>query len=33
LGSAGPRPGRVLEVAFGRFDEDDIESLADDSAR
>ncbi|MGW5237878.1 phosphomannose isomerase type II C-terminal cupin domain [Monashia sp. NPDC004114] len=33
LGNPGPRPGRVLEVAFGHFDEDDIERLADDYAR
>jgi mannose-1-phosphate guanylyltransferase/mannose-6-phosphate isomerase len=33
LGNRGTRPGRVLEVAFGRFDENDIERLADDYAR
>ncbi len=27
------RPGRLLEVAFGHFDEDDIERLDDDYAR
>ncbi|HEX8498687.1 MAG TPA: phosphomannose isomerase type II C-terminal cupin domain [Actinomycetales bacterium] len=29
----GDRPGRLLEVAFGHFDEDDIERLDDDYAR
>ncbi len=29
----GERPGRLLEVAFGHFDEDDIERLQDDFAR
>ena len=33
LGNPGRVPGRVLEVAFGLFDEDDIERLADDYAR
>ena len=33
LANPGPHRGRVLEVAFGRFDEDDIERLADDYAR
>jgi mannose-6-phosphate isomerase len=33
IGNSGPRPGRVLEVAFGHFDEDDIERLEDDYAR
>ena len=33
LGCAGVRPTRVLEIAFGDFDEDDIEPLADDYAR
>ena len=33
LGNPGSTPGRVLEVAFGTFDEDDIERLADDYAR
>jgi len=30
---AGKRPGRLLEVGFGHFDEDDIERLHDDYAR
>ena len=29
----GERPGRILEVAFGTFDEDDIERLSDDYDR
>lgn len=29
----GERPARLLEVAFGHFDEDDIERLQDDFAR
>jgi mannose-6-phosphate isomerase len=33
MGNAGRLPGRVLEVAFGRFDEDDIERLHDDYSR
>ncbi|HET8601309.1 MAG TPA: phosphomannose isomerase type II C-terminal cupin domain [Segeticoccus sp.] len=33
LGNSGLRAGRVLEVAFGEFDEDDIERLDDDYAR
>ena len=33
LGNVGDQPGRVLEVAFGEFDEDDIERLDDDYAR
>ncbi|MGL5859545.1 MAG: phosphomannose isomerase type II C-terminal cupin domain [Angustibacter sp.] len=33
LGNPGTRPGRVLELAFGDFDEDDIERLQDDFAR
>lgn len=32
LSSLGPA-GRVLEIAFGTFDEDDIERLADDYGR
>ncbi|RJL26513.1 mannose-6-phosphate isomerase [Bailinhaonella thermotolerans] len=32
LGSAGPEI-RVLEIAFGHFDEDDIERLEDDHGR
>lgn len=30
---AGDRPARMLEVAFGHFDEEDIERLQDDFAR
>jgi mannose-1-phosphate guanylyltransferase/mannose-6-phosphate isomerase len=33
IGNCSLRPGRVLEVAFGEFDEDDIERLDDDYAR
>lgn len=33
LGNSGDRPGRVLEVAFGEFDEADIERLHDDYTR
>lgn len=33
MGNSGPEPGRVLEVAFGHFDEGDIERLQDDYAR
>lgn len=33
MGNPGRLPGRVLEVAFGPFDEDDIERLEDDYAR
>lgn len=33
MGNSGTRPGRVLEVAFGHFDETDIERLQDDYAR
>ena len=33
MGNSGRAPGRVLEVAFGHFDEDDIERLHDDYAR
>jgi mannose-6-phosphate isomerase-like protein (cupin superfamily) len=33
MGNCGEAPGRVLEVAFGLFDEDDIERLDDDYAR
>ncbi len=29
----GDRPGRLLEIAFGEFDEADIERLQDDFAR
>lgn len=33
LGSTEGRPGLVLEIAFGEFDEADIERLEDDYAR
>ena len=33
MGNSGTSSARVLEVAFGDFDEDDIERLADDYAR
>ncbi len=33
LGNCGETAGRVLEVAFGTFDEDDIERLEDDYHR
>ena len=33
LGNSGDRPGRILEVAFGLFDECDIERLQDDYTR
>jgi mannose-6-phosphate isomerase-like protein (cupin superfamily) len=33
LGNEGDRPGRVLEIAFGDFDEEDIERLEDDYVR
>lgn len=33
MGNSGSQPGRLLEVAFGHFDEDDIERLEDDYAR
>jgi mannose-1-phosphate guanylyltransferase/mannose-6-phosphate isomerase len=33
LSNPGPLPGRILEIAFGQFDESDIERLADDYAR
>jgi mannose-6-phosphate isomerase len=33
LGNPGTRPGRLLEIAFGDFDESDIERLQDDYAR
>lgn len=33
MGNSGTEPARVLLIAFGRFDEDDIERLADDYAR
>ncbi|MFZ5871727.1 MAG: phosphomannose isomerase type II C-terminal cupin domain [Actinomycetota bacterium] len=33
LGNDGTRPGRILEIAFGDFDESDIERLEDDYSR
>lgn len=33
ISNSGSRAGRILEVAFGRFDEADIERLSDDYAR
>jgi mannose-6-phosphate isomerase-like protein (cupin superfamily) len=33
MGNTGDRPGRVLEVAYGDFDEADIERLHDDYVR
>jgi mannose-6-phosphate isomerase-like protein (cupin superfamily) len=33
MGNSGSEPGRLLEVAFGHFDEGDIERLQDDYAR
>lgn len=33
LGNSGPAAVRVLEIAFGHFDEDDIERLMDDYDR
>ena len=33
MGNSGERPGRLLEVAFGLFDESDIERLQDDYSR
>jgi mannose-6-phosphate isomerase len=33
MGNSGTEPGRLLEVAFGHFDESDIERLEDDYAR
>lgn len=33
MGNSGDQPGRLLEVAFGHFDESDIERLQDDYAR
>ena len=33
MGNSGDRPGRLLEVAFGHFDEGDIERLEDDYTR
>jgi mannose-6-phosphate isomerase-like protein (cupin superfamily) len=33
MGNSGDRPGRLLEVGFGHFDEHDIERIEDDYAR
>ncbi len=33
VGNSGEAPGRLLEIAFGHFDEADIERLEDDYAR
>jgi mannose-6-phosphate isomerase-like protein (cupin superfamily) len=33
VANAGSTPGRFLEVAFGHFDEDDIERIHDDYTR
>lgn len=33
MGNSGTEPGRLLEIAFGAFDEADIERLHDDYAR
>jgi len=33
MGNSGSAPTRILEVAFGHFDEDDIERLEDDYTR
>ena len=33
MGNSGSEPGRLLEVAFGHFDENDIERLEDDYSR
>ncbi len=33
MGNSGSRPARLLEVAFGHFDENDIERLEDDYSR
>jgi mannose-6-phosphate isomerase-like protein (cupin superfamily) len=33
VANAGSTPGRFLEVAFGHFDEDDIERIDDDYTR
>jgi mannose-6-phosphate isomerase len=33
MGNSGTRPGRLLEIAFGDFDEADIVRLHDDYAR
>jgi mannose-6-phosphate isomerase len=33
MGNSGDLPGRLLEIAYGDFDESDIERLQDDYAR
>jgi mannose-6-phosphate isomerase len=33
MGNSGSEPGRLLEVGFGHFDENDIERLEDDYSR
>jgi len=33
MGNSGTAAGRLLEIAFGTFDESDIERLEDDYAR
>ncbi len=33
MGNPGVRPARMLEIAFGHFDENDIERLEDDYCR
>lgn len=33
MGNSGPAHARVLEIAYGLFDEDDIERLEDDYSR
>ncbi len=33
MGNSGDAPGRLLEIAFGDFDESDIERLQDDYTR
>jgi mannose-6-phosphate isomerase len=33
LGNSGDRPGRILEICFGEFDEADIQRLEDDYVR
>lgn len=33
MGNSGDRPGRILEIGYGHFDEDDIVRLEDDYSR
>lgn len=33
MANSGNQPGRILEIAFGHFDEDDIERIQDDYDR